>query len=326
MHRPVWPLGKAEPLPNHLMSYLRLFHDCIGHTHLMKLPHRLTQKYPLVAAVIRRIHGKELLYVANDISFKLLLSSFPMLIFLLTLLGFFEIDYQIMLSGLSQWIPTDVINLVETMSQEVMNVRRPELLSIALATTLYSSTAGMRRLIVGIKKAYGEEESRPWLKAYAHSFLLVFVFVGSVVLGTVGMVFGGHVLNLLELLVPGFNAGFLLRRLPIALGLVVMLLGVMASHRIALDRRVRFIDVLPGAVFTLWVWGIAGFSYNLYVSVFTDMWVYGSLAGMAVFMIWLNLICNVILVGAALNKELDIRRRVKQIRQHGTTQDWGYML
>ena len=277
----------------------------------MKLLTTLTTKYPLPTAIIQRITQKELFYVANDISFKLLLSSFPMLIFLLTLMGFFTMDYQVLLSGLETWIPADVIALVETLSAEVINVRRPQLLSLALAITLYSSTAGMRRLIVGIKKAYGEDESRPWLKAYWHSFLLVFVFVGSVVLGTVGMVFGTQLIHLLDL----HQLDRLARWLPIGLSLTVMLFGIMLTHRIALDRRARFSYLLPGALFTLIVWGLSGFGYNIYVTFFTDMWVYGSLAGMAVFMIWINITCNVLLIGAVLNRELLARRKVKQTKR-----------
>ena len=265
-------------------------------------------KLNIVLKTIQIIRDEGLLYVANDITYKLLLSSFPMLIFLLSLMGFFTIDYTILTENIDRIIPIEVVRVMEMIASEVINIRRPNLLSISLSISLLSATAGMRRLVAGIKKAYGEEENRGFVKVYVHSFVLVLLFTLAIMLSTIGIIFGGHIINFINDILP-LEMGTLLvwsyNILSVAISVCIMLYSVIIINKIALDRKVTTRQVIPGSIFTVVIWVLSSIAFNIYVHFFSDMAkVYGSVAGFAVFMIWLNIICNVMLFGAVINREL----------------------
>jgi membrane protein len=73
------------------------------------------------------------------------------------------------------------------------------------------------------------------------------------------------------------------------------------SHPRRVKRR-----VLPGAVFAVALWILISWAFGLYVRSLTDYAVfYGSLAAVAVLLVWLWLVCLAVLVGAELNAQLE---------------------
>lgn len=77
--------------------------------------------------------------------------------------------------------------------------------------------------------------------------------------------------------------------------------GFSVAHPSRVKRR-----VLPGALVAVALWIVASWAFGLYVSTLTDYAVfYGSLAAVAVLMVWLWLVCLAVLVGAELNAQLE---------------------
>jgi len=73
------------------------------------------------------------------------------------------------------------------------------------------------------------------------------------------------------------------------------------SHPARVKRR-----VLPGAVVAVVLWIVVSWAFGLYVRTLTDYAVfYGSLAAVAVLILWIWLVCLAILVGAELNAQLE---------------------
>lgn len=73
------------------------------------------------------------------------------------------------------------------------------------------------------------------------------------------------------------------------------------SHSKRVERR-----VLPGAALAVVVWLVISWAFGLYVSTLAEYAVfYGSLAAVAVLLVWLWLTSLAILVGAELNSQLE---------------------
>jgi membrane protein len=96
-----------------------------------------------------------------------------------------------------------------------------------------------------------------------------------------------------------------------ALALGASLVGVVAalatfywfsvSHPSRVKRR-----VIPGAVLAVFLWLLISWGFSLYVTTLTDYAVfYGSVAAVAVLLVWLWLTSLAILVGAELNAQLE---------------------
>ncbi len=97
------------------------------------------------------------------------------------------------------------------------------------------------------------------------------------------------------------------RVLTIALSLAMAVGGLSAFYRFAVShaRRVRR-RVLPGAVLAVALWIVVSWGFGLYLQTLGSYTVYyGSLAAVAVLLVWLWLVSLSILVGAELNSQLE---------------------
>jgi len=97
------------------------------------------------------------------------------------------------------------------------------------------------------------------------------------------------------------------RLLTIALSLAMAVGGLSAFYRFAVShaKRVRR-RVLPGAVLAVGLWMVVSWGFSLYLRTLASYTVYyGSLAAVAVLLVWLWLVSLAILVGAELNSQLE---------------------
>ena len=97
------------------------------------------------------------------------------------------------------------------------------------------------------------------------------------------------------------------RVLTLAFSLTVAVGGLCAFYRFAVShaRRVRR-RVLPGAVVAVALWIVVSWCFSVYLRTLASYTVYyGSLAAVAVLLIWLWLMSLAILVGAELNSQLE---------------------
>ena len=97
------------------------------------------------------------------------------------------------------------------------------------------------------------------------------------------------------------------RLLTIALSLAMAIGGLSAFYRFAVShaKRVRR-RVLPGAVLAVGLWMVVSWGFSLYLRTLASYTVYyGSLAAVAVLLVWLWLVSLAILVGAELNSQLE---------------------
>ncbi|MCL1934976.1 MAG: YihY/virulence factor BrkB family protein [Defluviitaleaceae bacterium] len=252
---------------------------------------------------IQKIRENELSQVANDMTYKLVLSFFPLLMFLLTLLGFFNIDFHIVTNNFAGIIPVEIVGIIEVFWSEIIEVKRPKLLSISLAITIFSSTSGFRNLVSGLKKAYGENETRNILKIYLHSFFIVGIFAISVVLSSVSVIFGSKILHIVSRYLPINDITITIYNIiAICISIFIMFFSVILINKISLEKNITIKENMPGALFTVIFWLLSSFAFNIYIRNFSDMAkVYGSVAGIMIFFVWINIICNVILIGATIN-------------------------
>ncbi len=97
------------------------------------------------------------------------------------------------------------------------------------------------------------------------------------------------------------------RVLTIGLSFVMAVGGLSAFYRFAVThaKRVRR-RVLPGALLAVMLWVVVSWGFSLYLRTLASYTVYyGSLAAVAVLLVWLWLVSLSILVGAELNSQLE---------------------
>jgi uncharacterized BrkB/YihY/UPF0761 family membrane protein len=98
------------------------------------------------------------------------------------------------------------------------------------------------------------------------------------------------------------------RALALALSIVFATAVLAAFYRLSVNHSKRVVRrrVLPGAALAVVLWLVISWAFGLYVSTLADYAAfYGSLAAVAVLLVWLWLTSFAILVGAELNSQLE---------------------
>lgn len=260
----------------------------------------------LLEDLILRFKNDDVFALGSQLAYNLLLSFFPFMIFLMTLLGHMSLNDSEILMALSRIMPASAFNLISNTVSEVINTRHSQLMSFSLILTIWSASAGFNAVIKGLNKAYGVSESRSFVKVRVVSILC-----------TLGMVFIIHVMLFLLILghviwnYVAYKSGF--SHEVLALGTFIRYLIFISAtivmftvlYRYAPCKRLAWVEVLPGALFSTFAIIIESFAFAYYVDNFANYSiVYGSIGAIIVLLIWLYIIGVIVMLGGEINASL----------------------
>ena len=261
----------------------------------------------LLKDLYARFTNDDLLSVGAQVTYFLLLSLPPFLIFLITLLTFTPIvDFQSNIDIIATLMPANVYEILREIINQTIANRSGTLLSFGILFALWSSAHGVAYLIRGINRAYNQEETRPFLKLKAVSLAITLVLTFTIIFSMILIVFGG-ILGTQFFHFLGFSDIFLkiwsYFRLIIAL--IAIILVFIFLYYSAPNRRMRFKEVLPGAIIASIGWVIVSFAFSFYANNLGNYTaVYGSLGGIFALLTWIYLSSIIFLLGAEINASL----------------------
>ena len=177
------------------------------------------------------------------------------------------------------------------------------------AVALFSASAGMVALQIGLNVVYDVAEDRKYLKARLYALLLL---VLTAVLGgvaTAAIVFGAPIgEELRDNLGAGGTAFVVLWTVARwVVGIFALTLLFASYYYLGPNRESpRWTWISPGGLLATLIWLAASLGFSLYVSSFGSYAeTYGSLAGVVVLLLWLFLSGLAIVLGGELNAELE---------------------
>ena len=245
--------------------------------------------------------------LAAGVAFFGFLSLFPGIVAAILAYGFFADPASIRsrAEDLAELVPDTARELVLQQVGSLASAQSQSLgigLIIALAAALWSASGGVGNLLTAVNVAYDEEETRGFVKRKAMALMMtvgVIVFI-VLMLGLVAV--APAVLNAIS------DNGIVRLLLQVVRWVLLVLLvsaGLAILYRVAPAReapKMRWVSVGSVVATILWVAASAGFS--IYVSTFGNYAkTYGSLAGVAVLLLWLWISSYAVLLGAEINAE-----------------------
>jgi membrane protein len=268
--------------------------------------------------VLRRVWHKlidnHLSILAAGVAFYGFLSLFPGLVALVSLYGMIAdpVAVEQEIEDLSGFLPAAAADLVSGQLRAITahsNASLSYTFAIGLAIAWWSASSAMKALMEALNIAYGEAERRGVLRFNVEALLLTLGAIAMLILALVGVVVVPIVLQFLEELgLPAELGGLLaFARWPI---LALFILGALAVlYRFGPSRaRPRWRWISWGAAVTTALWLLGSFVFSAYVAGFGSYdRMYGSLAAVAVLMLWLELSTFLIILGAQLDAELEPR-------------------
>lgn len=252
---------------------------------------------------IKRFEENELIYFANALTYKLLLALFPFIIFLITLLGFFDFEIDGYIKNIIISMPEEVKEIFSVFLEEVVYTKNISLLSISLLISILSASSGFNYLIKGINKAFGIEDERSFIKTRIISVLLVFVFTFLIMASLILFIFCDAIESFL---IDFTNLTDILNRIfgmtGYFINVVVLFVILIVIFKISVCGKISFRQLVPGTLVVVGGWLLMSKIFNIYVNNFSKVSVvYGGLGSIFILLVWLNILSMLILVGSQIN-------------------------
>jgi membrane protein len=187
-------------------------------------------------------------------------------------------------------------------------------LVIGLATALWSASGYVGAFGRGMNRIYEVREGRPVWKLRPVMLLLTLVLVVLVAAVGLGLVLTGpaaqsvgNIIGLGDTAVTVWN----IAKWPVMLAVVILIVALLYYVTPNVDQpKFRWISV--GAVVAILTWIVVSVAFGFYVANFSNYdRTYGSLAGVAVFLLWLWITNLALLFGAELDAELERGRQLQ---------------
>lgn len=256
-----------------------------------------------------------------QVAFYFSFAIFPLVLFLVTLFGFFldaadnfraELFFY-----LQQIMPRSASELVRTTIEEIRQNSTGGKLTIGILIALWSASAGMDSLRIALNSVFKFRESRAWWKTKLISIALTFLLTLLITLA-LGIVFYGwqFVSFLFSLIGIPVASPYLLLLLEWAITLLVLLIVFDLLFNVLPDREpTKWHWITPGTVVGIVLWLLVSNGFRIYLSYFnTYDKFYGSIGAVIILMLWLYLTALAILVGGTINSVLKEMKDAKTLK------------
>jgi membrane protein len=260
--------------------------------------------------MVKRFQEDEVSRLSAELAYFFLLSLFPFLIFLFTLLAYLPIPHEDVLSVVRQYAPKEAIYLIETNIHHIMNHQNGKLLSLGIIGTIWSASNGINAIVRAFNRAYDVQENRSFIVARGVSILLTIGMMFVIIVALLLPVFG-KAIGLFLFSVFGFSSTFLTiwNTLRWAVSSLILFIVFTALYYFAPNKRLRYKDVMGGALFATIGWIVTSLAFSYYVGNFaTYTAMYGSLGGIIILMVWFYLSGMIIVLGGEMNAIFDCQR------------------
>jgi len=258
------------------------------------------------------IYEGSMLTHAAALSFYFLLALFPLMLFLITILGFFaesgtELRSQLLVT-LSKVVPYSASTLIYTTVDEIGQNADGSKLSFGILTALWIASSGMGAISEELNAMYGVKESRSWWKVRLASvgltIALAVLIISALLLILYGGEFGEAITNYFNQ-TRDFETFWIIAQVPVVLVFVLITFAMIYYFAPNLYDQ-KWYWITPGSIIGILLWLFVSLLFRIYLRYFDSYSVtYGALGAVIVLMLWFYLTGVAILIGGKINAEIE---------------------
>ncbi|RHW34800.1 YihY/virulence factor BrkB family protein [Lysinibacillus yapensis] len=251
-----------------------------------------------------------------QLAYFFLLSFFPLLISIITLVPYLNINQEEVFNFLQTIVPAEVFLLTQGTLTELLTTQNGGgLLSIGILGTLWSASRGVNALTKTLNGAYETEPKSGLISrglSLVFTIALVVVILIALAIPIFGYQFAYTLFNYLGVEETFANFWEMVRMFlpPVLIFIVLNLLYWVIPNT---DPRLKLFSVLPGSIFSTVAWVILIYGFSFYVNNFGNYAsTYGSIAGVIILMLWLYFTGMILIFGGLINASVHKRSLVKK--------------
>lgn len=279
-------------------------------------------KFKTLKSIVHSVVENDFFGMASEMGFMLCIGIFPFILFLTAIFGFIGKNSFMgpIFIFMQNIMPTDVINLINTVLNEVFFFKKTGLVAVlGFCITLFLSTNTLAIVAKGLNRAYKVKETRNFF--YSRLLALIMVFVNTLVLFlSITLIVFGKVIVKFFVAYLGMTEHLANIMLFVRWPIAFLTLFIMAylSYYILPDltghEKLRRHSALPGSIFFCISWLLGSWLFSVYINnLHTYNFVYGTIAGFAVMMMWLYYTSILILIGGEINSQLYEKLERKEV-------------
>ena len=255
------------------------------------------------------------IYAANT-SFFLLLSCFPALMLLLALLQFTPLTQEDFLAAAYALLPKMFYPILEYFVGALFSEAGGTVISLSAVSAAWAASRGVYSLLEGLNKIYRLPERRGYFLRRIICLFDTLLLIIALIVTLVGYVFGKRIAQALAgSRVPIVRLVLLLLKMRWLAVAVVLCFLFLIVFTLFPNRRQSIRSALPGAAGAALGWIVFSAGYVFYAERFGNYAsIYGSLATVALAMVWLYACMSILFYGALFNRVLEVWRRKKPFR------------
>lgn len=243
---------------------------------------------------------------ASQAAYFIVLSAFPFCIFLLTLLRYSPLTYEDLLNILQMLSPKMANDVIRTVMKEVYEQSTIAITSFTIIFVLWSAGRGILSITRGINEIYHINETRNYF--YIRFISAVYtLWLAVALIVTLGLLVFGNVIyrKVIQLLPVLHDFAAFVISIRMLIIFCLLTLFFIFVYRVLPNKKTPLLYVLPGAISCSIGWMITSSIFAIYFNTSHSFaYMYGSLAGIMMIMLWLYTCMYQLFLGAELNNLL----------------------
>ncbi|MGN0407301.1 MAG: YihY/virulence factor BrkB family protein [Bacteroides sp.] len=259
-----------------------------------------------IKEILDKIKDDDLPGYAAQSCYFIILSFFPFVALLLSLIRFLPLDYATFISLINDVIPVYFREAVQKFFLEMYESSSVTLTSISAIVTLWAAGRGFMALMKGFNAIHGIKEDRNFFVLRAIASVQTLLFIVIILAMLVFVVFGNKLFVFTSQFFPYLS--IIIEAIIDIKWLffpALLTLAFLFMFKFIPSRRLPLIRQLPGAVISAIGWYGFSIIYAVYVNHNTLSTMYGNLANLIFALVWLYSCMLILFFGVEFNTLLE---------------------
>jgi membrane protein len=262
----------------------------------------------LAQLAIHKLDEDELSTRSASFSYYFLLALFPMILFLISLVGLFAAQgsqlRDSVVTALGRLAPGSASALVQNVVNQTFKHSSGIKLAAGIVSALWAASGGMGAVLDSLNIIYGVRESRPWWKQKLTVVGLTVSLATLIIVALILVLYGGKIGEAITTRVGlgnAFEISWKVLQWPVSFGAMFLSFSMVYYFAPNLDER-KWYWVTPGAAAGVVLWLLSSLAFRVYLHFFNSYSAtYGSLGAVIILMLWLYMTGFAVLMGGEVN-------------------------
>ncbi len=242
---------------------------------------------------------------ASQASFFVIISAVPFAMLLLNILqAVMTIPQQTVENVVLEFLPVQVHQIAYNIIADFYSNINIPFVSVTTIFLIWTASRGVNAISSGLKVVFNTNDDGNYFKSAFFSLVYTVLFIVVIIAMVVAVFFGGHLVDLLAIYIPGLHSvvdAVLQARYLILL--IALTLFFMSAYKLLGKSKIKFLNQFSGAFLSSCFWLIFSYFYSVYIQNMGRMsYIYGSLAAIVFLMLWLWFCMISMLLGAQFNR------------------------